>query len=453
MREQETTRPRAAAYRRARALPRVSAGSSGSGIHDRGARRAVQESRGDPTRPTEETVGRSTTRPWRADTPGPSPGTDYTGAEPRHVASGFLGRAGLGGQTRRGDREPDRRREPSGRGAAVGHPVRRAACAAARPGRVVHELHRERRRQCGRHGASHRQHRHAAKPGDVETRSKLVCTIRQGGHVRGATWLTSHEENAFSEADQATMDAVADMLALAIERTGVRERENLRRDRIESLRQLLLTMAGALDVRQVFPEVSTVIRSGLPHDMLVLTAWSDSGLSSRVYAVAGTKVTDPEFWEPIVLNEADKGLLQRGAYVVMDAATEVPSRHCTRTAVFPLRRQLAAARPAAPRHPRLRVIVLRRARREPVQRRRHGLRRPRGRPPRAGVVAPGARRRRATRRRGATDGGAARGAGGDAQPRARVAQRRAAGCRAGRAAGRTCWPRRHVSRRRRPRSC
>ena len=95
--------------------------------------------------------------------------------------------------------------------------------------------------------------------------------------MRGATWLTSHEENAFSEADQATMDAVADLLALAIERTGVRERENLRRDRIDSLRQLLLTMAGALDVRQVFPEVSTVIRGGLPHDMLVLTAWSESG--------------------------------------------------------------------------------------------------------------------------------------------------------------------------------
>ena len=180
-------------------------------------------------------------------------------------------------------------------------------------------------------------------PRDVETRSKLVCTIRQGGHVRGATWLTSHEENAFSDADQATMDAVADLLALAIERTGVRERESLRRDRIDSLRQLLLTMAGALDVRQVFPEVSTVIRSGLPHDMLVLTAWNESGTSSRVYAVAGTKVTDPQFWEPIVLNQADKDLVQRGAYVVSDAATEVPpdtalGRLCSRFGVSSLLR-------------------------------------------------------------------------------------------------------------------
>ena len=160
-------------------------------------------------------------------------------------------------------------------------------------------------------------------PGDVETRSKLVCAIRQGGHVRGATWLTSHEENAFSEADQATMDAVADLLALAIERTGVRERENLRRDRIDSLRQLLLTMAGALDVRQVFPEVSTVIRGGLPHDMLVLTSWGDSRTSTRVYAVAGTKITDPTFWDPVVLNETDRTLLQRDAYVMADVEAEL----------------------------------------------------------------------------------------------------------------------------------
>ena len=180
-------------------------------------------------------------------------------------------------------------------------------------------------------------------PRDVETRSKLVCTIRQGGHVRGATWLTSHEENAFGEADQATMDAVADLLALAIERSGVRERENLRRDRIDSLRQLLLTMAGALDVRQVFPEVSTVIRGGLPHDLMVLTSWGDSGTSPRVYAVAGAKVTDTVVWDPVVLNDADRRLLQRDAYVISDVETDLApdtalGRLCTRFGVGSLLR-------------------------------------------------------------------------------------------------------------------
>ena len=83
------------------------------------------------------------------------------------------------------------------------------------------------------------------------------------------------------------MDAVADLLALAIQNAALKEREFLRRERIESLRRLLHTMAGALDVRQVFPEVSEVVRGGLPHDFLVLTAWDESATSSRMYAVAG----------------------------------------------------------------------------------------------------------------------------------------------------------------------
>jgi len=160
-------------------------------------------------------------------------------------------------------------------------------------------------------------------PRDATTRSKLVCTIRQGGHVRGATWLTSTLEDAFTDSDQTTMDAVADLMALAIERTSVREREDARRDRIDSLKQLLLTMAGALDIRLVFPEVSAVIRGGLPHDLLVLTAWAKDGASSRVHAVAGAKVVDPTFWDPVVLNEADRQLLGRGTYIIADAKTEV----------------------------------------------------------------------------------------------------------------------------------
>jgi transcriptional regulator with GAF, ATPase, and Fis domain len=162
-------------------------------------------------------------------------------------------------------------------------------------------------------------------PGDDTMRSKLVCTIRQNAMVRGALWLTSHDDQAFTEAHQGTMDAVADLLALAIERTGMREREDLRRDRIDSLKRLLLTMAGALDIRQVFPEVSAVIRAGLPHDLLLLTAWSNDGASTRVYALAGVKVTDPAFWDPIELSASDREWAQRGPYVVIDTHTDLPS--------------------------------------------------------------------------------------------------------------------------------
>jgi Nif-specific regulatory protein len=162
-----------------------------------------------------------------------------------------------------------------------------------------------------------------ATPVDPNARSQVLCPIRQGAHILGATWLTSSADDAFGREDQALMDALADLLALAIHAAALKEREFLRRERIESLRRLLHTMAGALDVRQVFPEVSEVVRGGLPHDFLVLTAWDDLGTSSRMYAVAGAPTDDPDFWEPIQLSEPERArLLNRDPYIVHDADEE-----------------------------------------------------------------------------------------------------------------------------------
>ena len=109
--------------------------------------------------------------------------------------------------------------------------------------------------------------------GDPDARARILCTVRQGTRVHGAVWLTSSVEDAFDAAHQSLMDSVVDVLGLAFEHTAIIDRETLRRERIDSLRGLLHTMAGALDIRHVFNEVSDVVRGGLPHDILVITAW------------------------------------------------------------------------------------------------------------------------------------------------------------------------------------
>jgi transcriptional regulator with GAF, ATPase, and Fis domain len=81
-------------------------------------------------------------------------------------------------------------------------------------------------------------------------------------------------------------------------------------------------MAEALDIRHVFNEVSDVVRGGLPHDILVITAWGKDGASFRLYAVAGTE-TDAELLEPQVLTGDDRAALNRDAYVIHDAEAEV----------------------------------------------------------------------------------------------------------------------------------
>ena len=163
-------------------------------------------------------------------------------------------------------------------------------------------------------------------PGEAvgNARSRLVCTIRQGSSVRGALWLTSSQDDAFAPEHQEIADAVADLLALAFQSATIFERETSRRERIDSLRGLLHTISESLDIRQVFGEISEVVRGGLPHDVLAVTSWAADGGSLRLYALAGAQLDDPEYWAPMILTGEDRTQLQRDSYLVRDVALEIP---------------------------------------------------------------------------------------------------------------------------------
>jgi transcriptional regulator with GAF, ATPase, and Fis domain len=158
---------------------------------------------------------------------------------------------------------------------------------------------------------------------DPETQSSILCTVRQGTRVHGALWLTSSRPGAFSNAHRALMDSAVDLLGLAFEHNAIVEREKLRRERIDSLRGLLHAMAGSLDIRRVFSDVSDVVRGGLAHDILALTSWAADAASFRIYAMAGVTVDEPAFWAPVILSTDERAQLQRDAYVVHDANVEI----------------------------------------------------------------------------------------------------------------------------------
>jgi len=159
---------------------------------------------------------------------------------------------------------------------------------------------------------------------DVDARSRLVATVGQGASVHGAIWFTSSREDAFSSEHQSLMEAVADVLSLAVQHDSLRATELLRRERLDTLDRLLHTMAEALDIRHIFTQVSDVVREGLPHDILVLTSWAEDSRSFRVYAMTGEQVDDPSFWTPTILTEDERALLHRDPYVVRDVESEIP---------------------------------------------------------------------------------------------------------------------------------
>ena len=158
---------------------------------------------------------------------------------------------------------------------------------------------------------------------DGVERSRLICTIRQGARVKGAVWLTSSAPDAFTEEHQELLEAVGDLITLALYHDTVRTTELRRRERIDALVRLLQTVAETLDIRQIFPQLSETIRAALPHDILALTAWAEDGLSFQVYAMAGAEVPDESFWAPTLLTPVERTLMDRKAYIIHDVNSEV----------------------------------------------------------------------------------------------------------------------------------
>jgi transcriptional regulator with GAF, ATPase, and Fis domain len=160
-------------------------------------------------------------------------------------------------------------------------------------------------------------------PTSTDERSRMISTVGRGANVHGALWLTSSQSDAFSAEHQALMDSIADLLALALQQDAMRSTDTLRRERIDTLDRLLNAMAEALDIRHIFAEVSASVRAGLPHDVLLLTAWAEDGKSFRAYAMTGAEVEAPDFWAPTILTEEERALLHHEPYVIEDISEEI----------------------------------------------------------------------------------------------------------------------------------
>jgi transcriptional regulator with GAF, ATPase, and Fis domain len=160
-------------------------------------------------------------------------------------------------------------------------------------------------------------------PPDTDSRSRIICTVGNGANVHGALWFTANEPDAFTASHEILMDSVADLLSLSMQYDGLLSTEAVRRDRIDTLDKLLHTMAGALDIRHIFGEVSHLIREALPHDLLALTSWAEDGRSIRIYALSGAQIDDPQFWAPMPVNDDGRALLHRDAYVVNNIEADI----------------------------------------------------------------------------------------------------------------------------------
>ncbi len=146
-------------------------------------------------------------------------------------------------------------------------------------------------------------------PGDSEilaagVRSTLWEPFRAGASFGGGVWICSYEPHAFTDEHQEALKPIAALLGTAVEHWRIWDAERRRRDRLDRIETLLGTLAGSLDVREVFTRLSEEMKPILPHDFMTLTELDTQANTIRLIAWAGEVDGDvPTGAVPLTENE------------------------------------------------------------------------------------------------------------------------------------------------------
>jgi len=124
------------------------------------------------------------------------------------------------------------------------------------------------------------------------SRSLLFGPLLRGETLLGGLWFSSKEPHAFSEADEETIRPLADLVSLAMEHERLSSAERERRRRHQKLEALVPALAAALDVREVFDQVSAIAQDVLAHDRMAVGLLSDDRKSVEIHAYSGERVED-----------------------------------------------------------------------------------------------------------------------------------------------------------------
>jgi transcriptional regulator with GAF, ATPase, and Fis domain len=114
---------------------------------------------------------------------------------------------------------------------------------------------------------------------DSGIRSIIRGALRSGGHAVGILAFYSRQPGAFTSEDEPVVATLADLVAAALEHERLWKIEKEHSRRALALEALLPTLARALDVRQVFQQVSEITQGVLSHDLLVLSLLRPDGTS------------------------------------------------------------------------------------------------------------------------------------------------------------------------------
>ena len=123
----------------------------------------------------------------------------------------------------------------------------------------------------------------------LDCRSLMTCLL-PASRPLGSIWFSSSRVGAFAPEDEATVLAIADLMAVALQHDRLFREERERRRRSEALEALLPTLSKALDIREVFDQLSAAVGGVLPHDRMALGLFSEDRKTVRIHAYTGDRV-------------------------------------------------------------------------------------------------------------------------------------------------------------------
>ena len=118
-------------------------------------------------------------------------------------------------------------------------------------------------------------------------RSMLRVPLLSDGVPLGSLIFNSRQPAAYTEDHAQAVSLVAELLVLAVEHERMARGLRERRKRREALEQLLPMIAGTLDVRAVFEQVSRIAQEVVPHDYTSFALHSEDGKQTRLYTKEG----------------------------------------------------------------------------------------------------------------------------------------------------------------------
>jgi transcriptional regulator with GAF, ATPase, and Fis domain len=134
----------------------------------------------------------------------------------------------------------------------------------------------------------------------LNCRSLMVCLL-PAARPLGSIWFASSRPDVFQEEDEAAVLAIADLVALALQHDRLFRKERERRRRGEALEAILPTLSKALDIREVFDQLSAAVGPILPHDRMALGLFAEGRRKIRIHAYSGDRI--PGMPETICMEE------------------------------------------------------------------------------------------------------------------------------------------------------